>query len=51
MNFEAKLINPPPLEPPPPISDFMYIFKAISPACWIALSFDELDDTLPFADC
>lgn len=50
MNFEAILINPlPPLDPP--ISDFMYIFSAYSPADWTALCFDSPACTLPDADC
>jgi hypothetical protein len=46
MNFDAKLINPPPPDEPP-ISLCIYIFNAISPACWTAPSFDAPSATFP----
>lgn len=42
---------PPDDDPPPPISDLRYIFNAASPACWMALCFDSLEETLPAEDC
>jgi hypothetical protein len=47
MNLLANPIKPEPPLDPPPISLFIYIFNAISPACCTALSLDSPSATFP----